>query len=124
MPRISEERQTDRRPSAWACFRVTGSKRSLDDVIAATGMTPSADYRYFRSKDAPADAEPDAAAALFTLMPGLVVTRHLAAPVSAERLDKGLAARSEGVGAEWTVDRTSSNRCLTDVRQRGAVGAP
>lgn len=56
MPRISEETRAKRRNrillSAWRCFALNGFQAtSMDDVIAATGMSSSAVYRYFRSKD-------------------------------------------------------------------------
>jgi AcrR family transcriptional regulator len=56
MPRLSEARREERRrhilTSAWGCFSRNGfHATSMDDVIAATGMSSSAVYRYFRSKD-------------------------------------------------------------------------
>ena len=56
MPRLSEQRREERRrhilTSAWGCFSRNGfHATSMDDVIAATGMSSSAVYRYFRSKD-------------------------------------------------------------------------
>ncbi|MEV0473921.1 TetR/AcrR family transcriptional regulator [Streptomyces prunicolor] len=61
MPRLSEERREERRrhilTSAWSCFSRNGfHATSMDDVIAATGMSSSAVYRYFRSKDDLIDA--------------------------------------------------------------------
>ncbi len=56
MPRLSEQTRAKRRQhiltSAWTCFSRGGfHATSMDDVIAATGMSSSAVYRYFRSKD-------------------------------------------------------------------------
>lgn len=69
MPRLSEERREERRrhilTSAWSCFSRNGfHATSMDDVIAATGMSSSAVYRYFRSKDDLIDAAADEALAL------------------------------------------------------------
>jgi AcrR family transcriptional regulator len=56
MPRLSEARRAERRrhilTSARGCFSRNGfHATSMDDIIAATGMSSSAVYRYFRSKD-------------------------------------------------------------------------
>jgi AcrR family transcriptional regulator len=56
MPRLSTELRTQRRQhvlaSAWRCFSRDGfHATSMDDIIAAAGMSSSAVYRYFRSKD-------------------------------------------------------------------------
>lgn len=56
MPRISEATRLKRRAhildSAVACFALNGFQAtSMDDVVKATGMSTSAVYRYFRSKD-------------------------------------------------------------------------
>jgi AcrR family transcriptional regulator len=56
MPRLSTELRDQRRQhilaSAWRCFSRDGFHvTSMDDIIAATGMSSSAVYRYFRSKD-------------------------------------------------------------------------
>jgi AcrR family transcriptional regulator len=64
MPRISDETRARRRThiltSAWRCFALNGFQAtSMDDVIAATGMSSSAVYRYFRSKDEIIDATTD-----------------------------------------------------------------
>ncbi len=69
MPRLSEERREERRrrilTSAWSCFSDNGfHATSMDDVIAATGMSSSAVYRYFRSKDELIAAAADEALAL------------------------------------------------------------
>ncbi len=61
MPRLSEKTRADRRQhiltSAWKCFSRNGfHATSIDDVIAETGMSSSAVYRYFRSKDEIIDA--------------------------------------------------------------------
>ena len=56
MPRLSTETREQRRHhvlvSAWRCFARDGfHATSMDDIIAATGMSSSAVYRYFRSKE-------------------------------------------------------------------------
>ena len=56
MPKLSDQTRTRRRQhiltSAWSCFSRNGfHATSMDDVIAASGMSSSAVYRYFRSKD-------------------------------------------------------------------------
>ncbi|MEU6443307.1 TetR/AcrR family transcriptional regulator [Streptomyces sp. NPDC047046] len=61
MPRLSEDTRARRREhiltSAWACFSRDGfHAASMDDVIAATGVSSSAVYRYFRSKEELIDA--------------------------------------------------------------------
>lgn len=61
MPRISDERRAERRrhilTSAWRCFARDGfHATSMDDVIAASGMSASGVYRYFSGKDELIDA--------------------------------------------------------------------
>src|ERR1700739_847842 len=56
MPRLSEKTREKRPqhilPSAWRCFSRDGfHATSIEDVIAATGMSSSAVYRYFRHKE-------------------------------------------------------------------------
>ena len=56
MPRLSEKTREKRRQhiltSAWRCFSRDGfHATSIEDLIAATGMSSSAVYRYFRSKE-------------------------------------------------------------------------
>ena len=56
MPRLSDATRAQRRQhiltSAWGCFSRDGfHATSMDDIIAATGMSSSAVYRYFRSKE-------------------------------------------------------------------------
>ena len=56
MPRLSEKTREKRRQhiltSAWRCFSRDGfHATSIEDVIASTGMSSSAVYRYFRSKE-------------------------------------------------------------------------
>jgi AcrR family transcriptional regulator len=56
MPRLSDATRAQRRQhiltSAWTCFSRDGfHATSMDDIIAATGMSSSAVYRYFRSKE-------------------------------------------------------------------------
>jgi AcrR family transcriptional regulator len=69
MPRLSDELREKRKrhilTSAWGCFSRNGfHATSMDDVIAATGMSSSAVYRYFRSKDELIDAAAEEALAL------------------------------------------------------------
>ena len=56
MPRLSEQTRAQRRQhilsSAWTCFSRDGfHATSMDQVIAETGMSSSAVYRYFDSKE-------------------------------------------------------------------------
>jgi AcrR family transcriptional regulator len=56
MPKLSDTTRARRRQhiltSAWRCFSREGfHATSMDDVIVATGMSSSAVYRYFRSKE-------------------------------------------------------------------------
>ena len=56
MPRLSEQTRAQRRQhilsSAWMCFSRDGfHATSMDQVIAQTGMSSSAVYRYFGSKE-------------------------------------------------------------------------
>jgi AcrR family transcriptional regulator len=56
MPRLSDKTRARRRQhiltSAWTCFSRDGfHATSMDEVIAETGMSSSAVYRYFRSKE-------------------------------------------------------------------------
>ncbi|MCM2423862.1 TetR/AcrR family transcriptional regulator [Streptomyces sp. RKAG293] len=86
MPRLTDERREERRrhilTSAWTCFSGNGfHATSMDDVIAATGMSSSAVYRYFRSKDDLIDAAADEALALVrSLFDGLLEQRPTASP--------------------------------------------
>ena len=64
VPKLSEETRARRRQhiltSAWICFSRDGfHATSMDDVIAATGMSSSAVYRYFRSKQELIEATAD-----------------------------------------------------------------
>lgn len=61
MPRLTDATRAERRAhvlsSAWVCFSRNGyHQTSMDDVISETGMSSSAVYRYFRSKDELIDA--------------------------------------------------------------------
>ncbi|MFD0021679.1 TetR/AcrR family transcriptional regulator [Streptomyces sp. NPDC058382] len=61
MPRLSDATRAQRRhhilASAWRCFSENGfHATSMDEVIAAAGVSSSAVYRYFRSKDELIDA--------------------------------------------------------------------
>jgi AcrR family transcriptional regulator len=64
MPKLSEETRARRRrhilTSAWSRFSRNGfHATSMDDVIATSGMSSSAVYRYFRSKEELIDATTD-----------------------------------------------------------------
>ena len=80
MPRLSDQTRATRRrhilTSAWGCFSRNGyHATSMDDVIAATGMSSSAVYRYFSGKDELIDA---------TAGEGLVLIRDLFASALTE----------------------------------------
>jgi len=69
MPRLGTELRAQRRQqvltSAWGCFSRDGfHATSMDDIIAATGMSARAVYRYFPSKDELIDAAADEALTL------------------------------------------------------------
>ncbi|MFI7000364.1 TetR/AcrR family transcriptional regulator [Nocardia sp. NPDC050175] len=71
MPRISEELWAQRRrhvlTSAWSCFARNGfHATSMDQIVAATGLSTSAVYRYFASKDDLIDATADEALSLIS----------------------------------------------------------
>jgi AcrR family transcriptional regulator len=71
MPRLSTELRDQRRrhvlTSAWSCFSRDGfHATSMDDIIAATGMSSSAVYRYFRSKDELIEASAEEALTLLS----------------------------------------------------------
>jgi AcrR family transcriptional regulator len=88
MPRLSEARREERRrhilTSAWGCFSRNGfHATSMDDVIAATGMSSSAVYRYFRSKDELIAAAADEALVLVRDLFGKLLERR-PAPSPAE----------------------------------------
>lgn len=92
MPRISDATRLKRRKhildSAVGCFALNGFQAtSMDDVIAATGMSASAVYRYFRSKDEIIEA---------TTEEGLRRVRGMVAHMLAERPspDPGQVLRS------------------------------
>ena len=69
MPRLSTELRAKRRrhvlASAWRSFSRDGfHATSMDDIIAASGMSTSAVYRYFSGKDELIEAATDEALAL------------------------------------------------------------
>lgn len=71
MPRLGEELWAQRRrhvlTSAWTCFARDGfHATSMDQVISAAGMSSSAVYRYFRSKDDLIDATAEEALELIS----------------------------------------------------------
>jgi AcrR family transcriptional regulator len=64
MPKLSDQTRARRRQhilaSAWSCFSRNGfHATSMDEVIAASGMSSSAVYRYFRSKEELIEATTD-----------------------------------------------------------------
>jgi AcrR family transcriptional regulator len=69
MPRLSTELRAQRRQhvltSAWRCFSRDGfHATSMDDIIAESGISSSAVYRYFRSKDELIEAAADESSSL------------------------------------------------------------
>ncbi len=57
MPKISDMRRAERREqilnAAWSCFQREGlHATTMDDIIAASGLSAGAVYSYFPSKDA------------------------------------------------------------------------
>jgi AcrR family transcriptional regulator len=66
MPKLSDEVREQRRRhvlvSAWKCFSRQGfHATSMDQIIAETGMSPNAVYRYFQGKEELIDAAADEA---------------------------------------------------------------
>jgi AcrR family transcriptional regulator len=64
VPKLSDQTRARRRQhiltSAWSCFSRNGfHATSMDDVIAASGMSSSAVYRYFRGKEELIEATTD-----------------------------------------------------------------
>ncbi|TJZ99300.1 TetR/AcrR family transcriptional regulator [Actinacidiphila oryziradicis] len=86
MPKLSDQLRAERRlhilTSAWGCFSRNGfHATSMDDIITATGMSSSAVYRYFRSKDELIDAAADEAlAAISALLDKLLAADPVASP--------------------------------------------
>ena len=102
MPRIGEELRKQRRrhvlTSAWSCFSRNGfHATSMDEVISATGMSSSAVYRYFRSKDELIDATVDEAfARTETLFTELLTAKPTPTPTQTiERLTKIVRERPQ-----------------------------
>ncbi len=110
MPRLSEERREERRrhilTSAWSCFSRNGfHATSMDDVIAATGMSSSAVYRYFRSKDDLIDAAADEALTLVgDLFERLLERRPTPSPAEVLRT-MAAEARDRGEGRPYDLTR-------------------
>ncbi|MGW7427109.1 TetR/AcrR family transcriptional regulator [Streptomyces sp. NPDC054813] len=110
MPRLSEERREERRrhilTSAWSCFSRNGfHATSMDDVIAATGMSSSAVYRYFRSKDDLIDAAADEALTLVRDLFGRLLELR-PTPSPAEVLEAmTVEARDRGAGQPYDLTR-------------------
>ena len=86
MPRLSSDTRAKRRDhiltSAWICFSRNGfHATSMDDVITATGMSSSAVYRYFRSKEALISASVDVGiGSIREVFTGLLATRPTPSP--------------------------------------------
>ncbi|MFJ3840632.1 TetR/AcrR family transcriptional regulator [Streptomyces sp. NPDC090054] len=110
MPRLTEETVEKRRrhilTSAWSCFSRDGfHATSMDDVIAATGMSSSAVYRYFRSKDDLIDAAAEEALSLVRDMFGRLLEQR-PAPSPAEVLEAMAGeARDRGEGEPYDLTR-------------------
>ncbi|MFD4876505.1 TetR/AcrR family transcriptional regulator [Streptomyces sp. NPDC058420] len=110
MPRLSEERREERRrhilTSAWSCFSRNGfHATSMDDVIAATGMSSSAVYRYFRSKDDLIDAAADEALALVRDLFERLLERRPTPSPSAVLTAMAAEARDRGEGQSYDLTR-------------------
>ena len=109
MPKLSDEVREQRRRhvlvSAWKCFSRDGfHATSMDQIIAETGMSPNAVYRYFRGKEELIDAAADQA--LATLRETLVGVESADPPPSPpealELLAEGLRRQSEAPGYDMT----------------------
>jgi len=102
VPRIGADLLAQRRrhilTSAWTCFAKAGfHATSMDDVVAASGMSTSAVYRYFASKDELIDATANEALMLVRdLFSRLLATDPLPTPrQTIEALTRELHQRSE-----------------------------
>ncbi|MFD9572190.1 TetR/AcrR family transcriptional regulator [Streptomyces sp. NPDC059982] len=110
MPRLTEETTEKRRrhilTSAWSCFSRDGFHvTSMDDIIAATGMSSSAVYRYFRSKDDLIDAAADEALMLARDLFGRLLEKR-PTPSPAEVLEAMAGeARDRGEGKPYDLTR-------------------
>ncbi|MEU9003950.1 TetR/AcrR family transcriptional regulator, partial [Streptomyces sp. NPDC048551] len=110
MPRLTEETTEKRRrhilTSAWSCFSRDGfHATSMDDIIAATGMSSSAVYRYFRSKDDLIDAAADEALMLARDLFGRLLEKR-PTPSPAEVLEAMAGeARDRGEGKPYDLTR-------------------
>jgi len=86
VPRLSEQTRATRRhhilTSAWICFSRNGFQAtSMDEVIAQTGMSSSAVYRYFRGKDELIDATAEAGLTrIRDIFAGALESRPIATP--------------------------------------------
>ncbi|BBZ26583.1 hypothetical protein MMAD_08780 [Mycolicibacterium madagascariense] len=109
MPKLSDEVREQRRRhvlvSAWKCFSRQGfHATSMDQIIAETGMSPNAVYRYFAGKEELIDAAADEALlVLRETLRGTELTDP--APGPAELLDllaEGLRRQAEGSGYDMT----------------------
>lgn len=122
MPRLTDERREERRrhilTSAWTCFSGNGfHATSMDDVIAATGMSSSAVYRYFRSKDDLIDAAADEAMTLVrSLFDGLLAQRPTASPAQ-------VVAAMVGRSGTGTPSRSTTSRGSPSSRGGGPAQA-
>ncbi|WP_371551878.1 TetR/AcrR family transcriptional regulator [Streptomyces sp. NBC_00554] len=110
MPRLSEARREERRrhilTSAWSCFSRNGfHATSMDDVIAATGMSSSAVYRYFRSKDDLIDAAADEALTLIRDLFRRLLERRPTPSPSAVLEAMAAEARDRGEGQSYDLSR-------------------
>jgi AcrR family transcriptional regulator len=89
MPRLSEQVAAGRRrhvlESAWRCFSRDGfHATTMDDVIAATGWSSSAVYRYTRSKNELIEAAARESLSQFdAIVTGLLATDPVPTPAQA-----------------------------------------
>ncbi|TDW24363.1 TetR/AcrR family transcriptional regulator [Kribbella kalugense] len=102
MPRLSVELRDQRRRhvlvSAWSCFTRDGfHATSMDDIIAATGMSSSAVYRYVSGKDELVEAATEEALKLLRdLFTRLLDTDPLPTPAeTVEALVRELSGRGD-----------------------------
>jgi AcrR family transcriptional regulator len=109
VPRITEARRAMRRRQiltcAWTCFSRNGfHATSMDDIIAATGMSASGVYRYFSGKDELIDAAGEESMTVFrTLFDRLRATE----PVPDIATTIATLAEPVGTEAEYDLSRVA-----------------
>jgi AcrR family transcriptional regulator len=97
VPKLSDQTRARRRQhiltSAWSCFSRNGfHATSMDDVIAASGMSSSAVYRYFRGKEELIEATTDE---------GLAKVRQIFVDLLANESCRRLLRRWRSWSASW-----------------------